>query len=446
MVCTSGVCTPNHKNAVLNITDLQNLLATSNVTVTTGTGSLAAQTLDIIVNGAVTWASGSALTLDAYQSVTINKSISVTGTGGVSLVTDDGGTGGALSFGTKGNVDFSNLTSTLTINGAPFTLVGDISTLASDIAANASGDYALAHNYDASADGTYTTPPIPTLFNGTLIGLGNTISNFSLAQGFDAGGLFLDVDHGGAIEFLHLAKVDVSGHGVEGGLAGGSAGLLLGDSVSGRVATTVQEQPIGGLVGLNEGVVVNCWSTTAVTGARFDQVGGLVGWNDSAMVTNSYATGAVAGRIDTWVGGLVGYNTGAISNSYATGAVTVGDETFPTKGMPPYAGGLVGNNSDTISNSYSTGSVTGGTGSVLGGFVGFDGSSEGISDAYWDMTTSGIASSSQGAGNIANDSGITGETTSQLQAALPSGFTSTIWAESPTINGGLPYLLANPPP
>ena len=40
---------------------------------------------------------------------------------------------------------------------------------------------------------------------------------------------------------------------------------------------------------------------------------------------------------------------------------------------------------------------------------------------------------------------ITGETTAQLQAALPSGFDPTIWAESPSINGGLPYLIANPP-
>ncbi len=51
--------------------------------------------------------------------------MSVTGTGGVSLVTDDGGTGGRSPFGAKGNVNFSNLTSSLTINGAAYTLVGE---------------------------------------------------------------------------------------------------------------------------------------------------------------------------------------------------------------------------------------------------------------------------------------------------------------------------------
>jgi hypothetical protein len=41
--------------------------------------------------------------------------------------------------------------------------------------------------------------------------------------------------------------------------------------------------------------------------------------------------------------------------------------------------------------------------------------------------------------------GITGETTAQLQAGLPAGFDPTIWAESPSINNGLPYLINNPP-
>ena len=41
--------------------------------------------------------------------------------------------------------------------------------------------------------------------------------------------------------------------------------------------------------------------------------------------------------------------------------------------------------------------------------------------------------------------GITGLTTAQLQSGLPAGFDPSIWAESPNINGGLPYLITNPP-
>jgi hypothetical protein len=62
-------------------------------------------------------------------------------------------------------------------------------------------------------------------------------------------------------------------------------------------------------------------------------------------------------------------------------------------------------------------------------------------DNYWDTTTSGTTQGT-GTGNI---SGVTGETTVQLQSGLPAGFSSAIWGENSSINGGLPYLLAIPP-
>ncbi len=103
---------------------------------------------------------------------------------------------------------------------------------------------------------------------------------------------------------------------------------------------------------------------------------------------------------------------------------------------------LVGFNGYTVGNSYSTGAPSGG---AIGGLVGLDDSNGGISNDYWDTSTSGVTNLSQGAGNIANDPGITGETTAQLQAGLPAGFDPTVWAENANINGGLPYLIANPP-
>jgi hypothetical protein len=45
-----------------------------------------------------------------------------------------------------------------------------------------------------------------------------------------------------------------------------------------------------------------------------------------------------------------------------------------------------------------------------------------------------------------NGTGVTGNTTAQLQAGLPAGFDPKIWAEDRKINHGLPYLIANPPP
>ncbi len=455
MVCTSGVCSPNHKNAVLNITDLQNLLATSSVTVTTGTGS--AQALDIIVNGAVAWSSGSTLKLDAYDSVTINKSISVTGTGGVSLVTNDGGTGGALSFAPKGNINFSNLASSLTINGAAFTLVGDIATLASDIAANASGDYALAANYNAAPDGTYPASPITTTFNGDFEGLGNTISNLAIEDESNAVsniGLFAELGPSAEIRYLGLIELSVQAHAhaTIGGLVGENDGLLYGDYSTGKVSAG-QGSTIGGLVGCNLGTIEAVHSAAAVhagTGSSSPgTVGGLVGCNEGGSIDSSYSTGTVTLARSGAAGALVGVNYAAsVSNSYATGSVREQNTNSNVQ-----VGGLVGVNvygsntsGVTISDSYAKGALSAPVGSSIGGLVGQDGTFPGaIVDTYWDTTTSGVSNLSQGAGNMPNDPGITGLTTAQLQSALPAGFDSSVWGLNPAINGGLPYLLANPP-
>jgi hypothetical protein len=102
----------------------------------------------------------------------------------------------------------------------------------------------------------------------------------------------------------------------------------------------------------------------------------------------------------------------------------------------------------TVAASYSTGTVAGKQARYIGGSIGYDGSNVdggSVSSDYWDTTTSKIKGANQGAGNIPNDPGITGLTTAQLQTGLPSGFDPTIWAESPSINNGLPYLINNPP-
>jgi hypothetical protein len=158
-----------------------------------------------------------------------------------------------------------------------------------------------------------------------------------------------------------------------------------------------------------------------VKGERESSVGGLVGFTarfaDPAYITNSYATGAVSGGQNSRVGGLVAL-----------------DDIQPSD--------------VAISDAYSIGALSGGTGDTVGGLIGDDDNSGGcgcLADTYWDTTTSGITNLSQGAGNIANDPGITGEPSAQLQSGLPSGFDPTIWAESPSINNGLPYLIANPP-
>jgi hypothetical protein len=138
------------------------------------------------------------LTLDSYQSVTVDAPVTVTGAGGLSVVTNDGGApNGIFSLQMSGRVDFWNLASHLTVNAVPYTLVNNISALAIAIAANPSGHYALIANYDARVDGTYTASPIPTAFTGDFNGLGHVISNLAIRNlSFSYLGLFASIGAG----------------------------------------------------------------------------------------------------------------------------------------------------------------------------------------------------------------------------------------------------------
>lgn len=462
---------PTAKDAVLNAVDLENMLASGNVMVaTTGSG---AQAKDITVEAPVSWNSGSGLALDAYRSITIEKPTSVQGLAALTLTTNDGGTGGTLSFSKKGNVTFANLSSDLVVNGTTFTLENSIQSLAAAIAANPSGAFALANSYDASQDGTYSASPVPTPFTGTFEGLGNTISRLAMVDSNDPElGLFSELDGGGTLRDIKIENVNVKNGYMMVAYAGSlvayvNTGNVIGDSSSGKIQgeITADQMYTGGLVGFVEfGLVTNSHSSATVSllGTR-TSAGGLVGWCVQGSITLSSASGSVSGEN---AGGLVGgnynstinqdYSTGqvkgqaaggligeanasVIADSYATGnskgpQSTLGDNVV---------GGFVGtaNEAASLSTSYSTGKATGAFRGQKGGFVGHGIDAE-YSDDYWDTTTS---STKRGVGDVKHPPGVTGLSTTELQSGLPPGFNSTIWGEDALINGGLPYLLANAP-
>jgi len=177
------------------------------------------------------------------------------------------------------------------------------------------------------------------------------------------------------------------GRGVDtGGLVGLNKGIVSDSYFSGNVT---REGAVGGLVGTNHpsGTVIDSHSAGTITGTW--GAGGLVGQNWGGTVINSYSTGNVVG--DIWVGGLVGRNDafgdyeGTVSNSYSTGSVT----------SESYAGGLIGGNGDgTVINCYSTGTVSAET---VGGLMAVSYKNTG-SNCFWDIQTSGQATSDGGTG------------------------------------------------
>lgn len=425
------------KIAVLNASDLAGMLTSSDVVVQSGS-----KAEDVELKAALSWATGNQLTIDAFHSIAFDKLLEVSGTGGLTLITNDSGSGGRLSFNTSGRITFWDLSSNLMIDGASYTLVGDIMALASDVASDPSGHYALAASYDAVADGIYSSSPIQTTFTGTFEGLGNTIVHLSVNDPTDGDwvGFFSRVGSGGVIENIILSKATIAGDGIlVGALTAFNEGTINHSLAKGHVSTNITnaEAFIGGLVGLNSGSIVQSGTAVSVSGSDFNFAGGFVGVS-SGTIAQSYATGRVLAGSSGAAGGLVGGTSGTVAQSYAIGSASGGSGSS--------IGGLIARNSGTVVQAYSIGTVSGGGPSgYRGGLIGYDEASSGsISSAYWDLDTSGIDNPDRGAGKPKNDPGITGLTDDQLKAGLPSGFDPAVWAEDPSINGGYPYLIANP--
>jgi hypothetical protein len=452
MSCAGGVCSPTATNAVLNVSDLENLLASGSVNVATA-GSGGVQASDIVVASGYSWSSANGLTLDAYHSISVDQPVTVNGPGAVSLMTNDGGTGGTLSFISGGSLSFAQTANALSIDGAAYKLENSLPALAAAIRKKLSGRYALAADYNAGKDGTYAKSPVGHKFEGALNGLGNAITHLTIdvfiKKDDTATGLFAGIGARGSVSSLRLTGADISGKVTPnnigapvGTIAGNNIGTIFNTFSSGTISFQASGGVVvGGVAGGNIGQIIDSASAiniVVIGRHQGDITGDLVGGNNGTIEA-SFATGNTSIKGASFSGGLIGFEgEGQVLNCYATGAETI-------SGSYSSVGGLIGVNYSAVSGAYSTGTpAAGGDNGDVGGLIGqaVDGD---LSNNYWDTTTSGITNLSQGAGNIANDPGITGETTAQLQAGLPAGFDPSIWAENPAINNGLPYLIANPP-
>ncbi|MFL6689080.1 MAG: hypothetical protein ACJ8IR_02675 [Alphaproteobacteria bacterium] len=278
------------------------------------------------------------------------------------------------------------------------------------------------------------------MLDGVVEGLGNKIANLSIdvhSNGAHRGRRSTPPaaafrQNNGVIRDLALVDETVLGDqkGYVAGLVENNYGTVSHCFVSGMV----KGRAGGGLVSTNVGTVTASASAAAVHGGQRGGLGGLVGWN-GGTISQSFATGGISNGGSN-AGGLVSFNEGQVRDSYSIGSVD-------KNRTDDHTGGLVEETHGSISTSYSTGFVGGYPGSE-GGLIGWDAVSNNT-DTYWDLDTSNVSDPARGAGNIDNDPGITGLTDVQLKSGLPAGFDPKVWAQSPNINNGYPYLLANPP-
>jgi len=194
----------------------------------------------------------------------------------------------------------------------------------------------------------------------------------------------------------------------------------------------------GGLVGQvsrdNNGSstpqISNSYSTGSVTvGSYTYNTGGFAGSINASNVSQSYSTGnvTVTGSGGNNIGGFAGQigtdgnnHVSAITNAYSMGNVTAPSDA---NGVGGFAGGMysgpVGSPLSTIDYAYSTGMVTGGNQYSRGGFIGYNNGV--ITNAAWDVNTSGISTSGIGGGT---QSGVSGLSTSQMMTNLTG---NSIW-------------------
>jgi hypothetical protein len=273
--------------------------------------------------------------------------------------------------------------------------------------------YRLAAPIDLS-EIRWSVPVIPS-FAGTFDGHGYTISHLRI-EGREGLGLFGRLERGGRIVDLGVVDVNITGSSNIGSLVANNSGDLTRCYCSGVVdcnwgryrALYEWGYVVGGMVGRNDGTVTQCCSTSLVSGHV--EVGGLVGRN-GGTVTQCQSTSTVIGDRD--VGGLVGESYGLVSQCYSTGAVDGNDDV----------GGLVGGNlNGDVIQCYSTGTVSGRT--YVGGLLGGNLGGWSVTASFWDIQTSGQATSDGG----------TGKTTPEMQTA--STFLDAGWDfVGETVNG-----------
>ena len=319
-------------------------------------------------------------------------------------------------------------------------------------------------------------------FTGNFNGQGFTVTGLWLKRySRDYYGLF---GYANEAEIYDLHVVIPNGKKVEtdmesviycGGLVGMANSSTISDcSVAGAV---LGGQP-GGLIGLiDEGIVERCFSSGTVTGGKNvcggliscvtqggivrdsyssatvrskGYSGGLIGYayfntisNAPAVIENCYASGAVIlednGGTDLNAGGLVSEINGVrIENCYATG--TIEGPSNPRA----FIGGLVGFSyyTDTIRNCYSAGLITANT-PYLGGLLGYLADHNCLTvveNCYFDVTTTGtsILYGYAAPGYNPADIDITPYTTTQMIAAIPTLWSTSVWAIDEEVT--YPYL------
>lgn len=185
------------------------------------------------------------------------------------------------------------------------------------------GYYVLTTDIDASETSRWNNgagfDPIGKLndikwkgFSGWFDGAGHKITGLTIQRSEQSGiGLFASLTQTAVVVNVILENGYFHGKYYVGALAGENHSNAVAACHSSGIVKG--RSRVGGLIGINRGVVEACYST-ATTSAD-DRVGGLVGRNWKGVISESYAAGNVFGHDRELTGGLVSQNDDGIVRS-----------------------------------------------------------------------------------------------------------------------------------
>lgn len=261
---------------------------------------------------------------------------------------------------------------------------------------------------DIDLDGATWAIPSGT-FEGTFIGNGHTISNFTIQPDSWTQYVGFFGKNSGDISDLTLANVTLRYSMTDAGsyygiLAGYNYGDITNCHVSGTISVSTggssAAYDVGGMFGDNDGTMDRCSAAVEITASAYKTkgnstfnilCGGLVGRLDGD-ISNSFATGNVSAGATNGAraGGFIGAGEGKLENCYATGnayaSASLGNSIVAAGGFMSGYSNEDGNG--YVKNCFATGNATG---SYAGGFAAMHSSNAVIENCYFaeEATVSG---------------------------------------------------------
>jgi hypothetical protein len=232
-----------------------------------------------------------------------------------------------------------------------------------------------------------------TVFTGTFDGKGHNLTNFSInGENNSYIGLFGCINSGGSVSNLVLENCQVSGSDYVGSLVGyNNGGIISKCGSTGTVNVYPQSHDTETMLEPQyNGNFSLFFTPVAVSG--FEYVGGLAGYN-KGTINQCYSDRSVAGY--SAVGGIAGRNDGDIRNCYSISIINGNSGSCDVGGLAGYQYG--GN----ISSSYSVGKVRGFIN--VGGLIGGSEESSSVAGSFWDIQSSGQATSAGGTGKTTEE-------------------------------------------